>query len=439
MRVAIIGAGISGLLCARLLHDEHDVTLFEAADHIGGHTHTVPVERGGRRYHVDTGFIVYNERTYPNFTRLLSLLGVQTQPTTMSFSVHCERTGFEYGTSGMGALLARPSNALRPASWRIARDLLRFQRGAAAVLECADEDLSLRKLLSRSGYSSDFVDHYVVPMGAAIWSTAPARFLDFPAATFVRFFHNHGLLSLTNQPQWRVVRGGSARYVEKLVAPIRNRVRRIAVQRIRRTPAAVEVHAGGGVPETFDRVVIAAHSDQALRMLADATRTEREILGAMTYQRNEAVLHTDTRMMPVTRRAWAAWNYRIPRQPGPVAVTYDMTRLQGLDSEETFCVTLNGTSLVQPQSVLRTMTWHHPLFDRAAIRAQKRRAEISGVGRTFYAGAYWGYGFHEDGVVSALAVTQRFGIGLERLLPRIERPDTTAAWSGSIDGARVAG
>jgi predicted NAD/FAD-binding protein len=435
MRIAVIGTGVSGLVCARLLSERHDVTVFEAAGYAGGHTNTVAFERGGRRHAVDTGFIVYNDKTYPNFVRLLSLLGVETRPTTMSFSVHCEKSGLEYGTGSARAMLARPSNLARPSFHRMVRDVLRFHREAPALLE-NDADPDLGEYLRHGGYSDAFVSHYAVPMGAAIWSASPARFLEFPARTFVRFFLNHGLLSVRDQPQWRVVAGGSSRYVDRLVAPLRGRIRLASpVRRVRRKHAVVEIVSDGRAPETFDQVVLATHSDQALRLLDDASAAEKRILGAIAYQRNDVLLHTDTRVLPRSRAAWSAWNYRIPAQAGPVAVTYDMNLLQGLDGPETFCVTLNDDGFVDPSKIVQRLSYDHPVFTREAVAAQACWGEISGRRSTHYAGAYWGYGFHEDGVKSALAVAARFGVGLEDLVPRIDR---RAAAAGTEEGQRLA-
>jgi uncharacterized protein len=424
VRIAVIGGGISGLLSARLLDVEHEVTLFEAGNYAGGHTNTVAVDDDGQQTSVDTGFIVYNERTYPNFVRLLEILGVASKPAPMTFSVHCDRTGFEYGTASLRAILAQPANLFRPGFHRMLRDVLRFHHDAPELLEGCQEQLSLGEWLQRQDYSKEFVDRFLVPMGASIWSMPPSRMIDFPASVFVRFFHNHGLLSLRDQPQWRVVEGGSARYVERLIAPMRDRIRLgCAARKIRRTPDGVEIATEDQKRETFDRVVVATHSDQALRMLADPTTSEQEILGAIPYHENVALLHTDERLLPRSRSAWSAWNYRIADELRPASVTYDMNILQGFDSRQTFCVTLNDEQRIDPRRILRKFVYQHPLFTAQAIAAQSRRKEISGVGRTYYAGAYWGYGFHEDGVRSALAVASRFGIGLDHLLPEHSMAD----------------
>jgi predicted NAD/FAD-binding protein len=437
MRIAIIGTGISGMVSAYLLSREHQVTVFEANDYVGGHTNTLRVEQDGQAFEVDTGFIVYNERTYPNFVRLLDMLGVQSQPTAMSFSVRCDRTGFEYGTASPRAWFAQRANLVRPRFYRMLRDIARFNHEAPRLLSDGVEEIALGTYLSAAHYSNEFIDRYIVPMGAAIWSTDPVRILEFPAAHFVRFFRNHGLLSLHGQPRWRVIRGGSARYVERLVAPYRDRIRvRCPVRRVRRAPNGVEVRAGNGPPEIFDRVVLATHSDQALRLLADPTPAEQEVLGAIAYQRNEAVLHTDCSVLPRSPDAWSAWNYRIPCEPGPVAVTYNMNLLQGLRSRRPFCVTLNSEGAIEPACVLRRITYHHPVFTPRAMAAQTRYVEINGAHRTFYAGAYWGFGFHEDGVNSALAVARCFGLGLRGSVVRLS--DHQRQRATSADGGRLA-
>jgi len=412
MNVAVVGAGISGLVAAHLLSREHAVTVFEAEGRIGGHTHTVDVEADGRRYAVDTGFIVFNEETYPNFLALLGRLGVASIPSTMGFGVKCERTGVEYSPSSIDRMFAQRRNVLRPSFWRMVRDILRFRREAPGILHGECGETTLGAYLSKAGYSREFTDRFLVPMGASIWSADPERFLEFPVRAFVRFFENHRFLSLQGQPVWRVIRGGSREYLEPLVRPFRDRVRPNApVESVRRFGDHVEVTSRGSAGERFDQVVIAAHSDQALRMLADPSEAEREILSAIPYQGNRVVLHTDTSLLPARRKAWAAWNYLVPRErQGSPAVTYNMNILHGLSAPVEFLVTLNCDERIDPAKVLRKMTYHHPVYTPAAFAAQARNGEISGVRRTWYCGAYWGWGFHEDGVSSALAVCSRLGL-----------------------------
>ena len=414
MKIAIVGSGISGLVSAHLLAPEHDVTVFEADARVGGHTHTVDVEAGGRRLRVDTGFIVYNERTYPNFCRLLERLGVATQASDMSFGLACERTGLEWGSRGLRGVFAQPTNLLRPGFRRMLGDVLRFNREARTLLEADDEKLTLGDYLCGAGYSQGFVDHYVVPMGAAIWSASPRRFLEFPAVAFVRFFANHGLLEKSGRIPWRVVAGGSDRYVEPLIAPFRERIRTACpVQRIRRDARGVELVSGAGRVERFDRVVLAVHSDQAQRLLVDATEVERAVLASVAYQRNEVLLHTDASVMPRARRAWASWNYRIPRgEQERVFVTYHMNRLQSLDTDVDLFVSLNAGGRVDPAQVIDQFVYDHPVFDARAIAAQCLHAAIDGRNHTHFCGAWWGWGFHEDGVRSALAVCEKLGARL---------------------------
>jgi len=409
-RIAVIGTGIAGMVAAYRLHRDHDITVFEANDYIGGHTHTHNIELDGRRHAVDSGFIVFNDWTYPNFIRLLEELGVESQPSNMSFSVKCERTGLEYNGTSLNGLFAQRRNLLRPSFHRMIREILRFNREAPVLLDQCDDRVTLGEYLAAQGYSSGFIDHYIVPMGAAIWSTDPVRMLGFPARYFVRFLHNHGMLSVNDRPVWRVIKGGSARYSERLTAAYRDRIRlNSPIAWIRRQASHVEIKPAGQEAQRFDAVFIATHSDQALRLLADATATEREVLGAIPYQANEAVLHTDTAMLPRRRRAWAAWNYHVlPQQAGPVALTYNMDILQGLHAPQTFCVTLNHGDAVDPARIIKRMRYHHPLYTPEGVAAQQRHAEINGVKRTFYCGAYWRFGFHEDGVVSALKAYEHF-------------------------------
>ena len=413
MRIAIVGTGISGLLAAHQLHGEHEITVFEAGDSVGGHTSTVTVDREHGDYEVDTGFIVFNETTYPNFVELLRRLGVSYRPTSMSFSVRCEQTGMEYGSASLGAVFAQRRNLLKPRFLRMLREILRFNREGKRWLEAGIEAPDLRSLLETGRYSSEFVAYYIVPLGSAIWSTSPARMLEFPAIFFLRFLDNHGLLSVNDQPQWQVIEGGSRRYVEALTRPFRDRIRtRTAVRCVRREEARVLLKSDGGQEETFDHVVLATHSDQALSMLEDATNAEREILGAIPYQDNDVVLHTDARMLPRSRKAWASWNYHVAAEANDrVVTTYHMNSLQGLDAPEEFCVTLNRDEEIDTARVLRRQVMAHPVYLPGSVEAQRRRHEISGKRRTHYCGAYWANGFHEDGVNSALAACAWFGRG----------------------------
>ncbi len=410
VKIAIIGSGIAGNVAAYHLNREHEITLFEAGHHVGGHTHTHEIEHEGRRIAVDTGFIVCNDRTYPNFMALLGELGVQVQRSEMSFSVQCNSSGLEYNGTTLNRLFAQRRNLLRPGFWRMIRDILRFNREAPRLLERPDDPTTIGAYLHENGYSPEFVDHYILPMGAAIWSAGPATVRDFPAAYFVRFFHNHGMLTVDDRPQWLAIRGGSARYVERLTASFRERIRlRTPVESVRRIPTGVVLKTAGCAAERFDRVFFACHSDQALRLLVDATDTEREVLGAIRYQRNDVLLHTDIRVLPSRKRAWAAWNYHLlDRSTERVAVTYNMNLLQRLETNTPLLVSLNMSDRVDPSRVLRQLAYEHPVFTPAAMAAQSRHAELNGAHRAYFCGAYWGFGFHEDGVVSALAALDHF-------------------------------
>ena len=410
MKIAIIGTGIAGNVVGHRLHRAHDITVYEAASHIGGHTHTHNVEQDGRRYEVDTGFIVFNDRTYPNFIALLEDLGVASQESSMSFSVRNEASGIEYNGTSLNTLFVQRRNLLRPSFLGMIRDILRFNREAPALLAEPSGELPLGELLARGRYGRAFVEYYILPMGAAIWSTDPASMLAFPARFFVRFLHNHGMLSVNNRPVWRTIRGGCARYVEKLTAPFRNRIRLdTPVESVRRFPGGVIVRARGLEATRYDAAFLACHSDQALALLVDPSGTEREVLGAIPYQRNEAVLHTDTRLLPKRRLAWAAWNYHVLSDSrGPVALTYNMNILQRLDAPTPFLVTLNHSEAIDPARIIKRITYHHPLFTPSSIAAQARQRELNGAHRTYYCGAWWSNGFHEDGVASALQALAHF-------------------------------
>jgi predicted NAD/FAD-binding protein len=415
VRIAVVGGGISGMLAARLLADEHDVHLFEANSYVGGHTHTVDLELDGDHYAADTGFMVFNDRTYPNFVRMLQLLGVSSRASEMSFSVRCDRTRLEYQGGTLRGLFAQRRNLFRPSFYRMLHDILRFNREAPGLLDRDDDALTLNDYLQDGGYSGQFVEHYLAPMGAAIWSTPPGQFLQFPVRYTIGFFRNHGLLQLRDRPQWRTIAGGAVNYVEPLLRPLTDRIRlNCPVQRVQRQQDHVVVTPRDGAPEVFDRVVLAAHADQSLAMLVDPSPAEKEILGAIPYQANEIVLHTDSRLLPKTRRAWASWNYHLSSSEQPtVTLTYNLARLQGHRSQGPILETLNPLIATDPAKVLDRMTYHHPIYSVQAIDAQRRYGEINGQRGTYYCGAYWGYGFHEDGVRSALAVAECFGKSLE--------------------------
>ncbi|MGF6690461.1 putative NAD/FAD-binding protein [Metapseudomonas resinovorans] len=412
MRIAIIGSGISGLTCAHLLARRHEVTVFEASHWVGGHTHTVDVEWQGRSYAVDTGFIVFNDWTYPNFIRLLEQLGVASRPTEMSFSVHDPASGLEYNGRDLDSLFVQRRNLLSPAFWAMLRDILRFNREAPASLheQRIDPATRLGDYLQMRGYGQRFIEHYIVPMGSAIWSMSRAQMLDFPLQFFVRFFHNHGLLSVSDRPQWRVIEGGSRSYIEPLCAGFRTGLRLgCAAQRVSRSVDGVRVLSATGW-ERFDKVVLACHSDQALALLEAPSLNERKVLGALNYACNEVLLHTDDSLLPRRQKAWASWNYRLGGPPGsPATLTYNMNILQGLDAPVTFCVSLNQGAAVDPAKVLARFEYAHPQYSHAAIAAQSSQESLQGQQHSYFCGAYWGNGFHEDGVVSALKVAAHFG------------------------------
>jgi predicted NAD/FAD-binding protein len=415
MRIAIVGGGISGLLSARLLARDHELCVFEANDYAGGHTNTVVFEAFGNRYAADTGFMVFNDRTYPNFIRMLKQLGVSARESDMSFSVRCGKSGLEYQGSSLNGLFAQRRNIFRASFHRMLLDILRFNRGARELLRDGDDSLELGEYLRRRRYSRPFIENYLVPMGAAIWSARPDRFLQFPARFIIAFFDNHGLLTVRDHPRWQTVSGGAARYVAALTPPFASKIRlNCPVASIARHDDRVMVTPRNGAPERFDCVVLAAHADQSLALLSDATEAEREILSAIPYQRNDTTLHIDPALLPRRRRAWASWNYFIPGEQGrPVVLTYNLNRLQGHLSPEPICITLNAPQVLDEARILRRIVYHHPTYSREALAAQRRFREINGKNRTYFCGAYWSYGFHEDGVNSALAVGECFGMRLE--------------------------
>jgi predicted NAD/FAD-binding protein len=406
MRIAIVGTGVAGMASAHILHPEHRITVFEAAGRLGGHSNTVEVEDRRGIHAIDTGFIVFNNRNYPNFEALLSELGVASRDSHMSFSVS-DGGRFEFSGTPRG-LFARPAHLLSPSFLGMLRDWRRFNREARALIGMNGTAPSLGHWLEERGFSRHFIDRLIVPQASAVWSADPEQMWSFPASFMAEFFDNHGMYSLRRRPGWRTVEGGSISYVEAISAPWRDRVRlATSVRRIERRPDCVRIEAGGG-HEDFDQVVIATHSDQALALLADPSSAEREILGAIPYQRNEAVLHTDTAMMPRRRAAWSSWNFHLGKQPSRRStVTYWMNNLQRLAAEHDYMVTLNRGAEIDPRKVLRRFQYDHPVYTSEGVAAQRRHGEISGVRRTHYCGAYWGWGFHEDGVLSAQRACER--------------------------------
>jgi predicted NAD/FAD-binding protein len=410
------------MVAAYRLSRDHEVTVYEAGAYIGGHTNTVDVEYEGKSYAVDTGFIVFNDWTYPRFIEIMSELGVSWQPSSMSFSVRCEKTGLEYNGTNLNALFAQRRNFLRPAFLRMIKDILRFNRRAPELLR-SDGAESLGEYLRRESYSRYFVDHYIIPMGAAIWSSRPIDMLHFPARFFVEFFANHGFLSVNERPTWRVIRGGSREYVKRLTAPYASRIHlNSPVASLQRQRHQVALRLRNGSVEHFDDVVLACHSDQALKLLSDPSPEECAILGAIPYQANEALLHTDARLMPKRALAWAAWNYHLPiEQYERVTVTYNMNILQSIAAPAQFLLTLNRGADVDPARVIGRYVYDHPVYTSRAVAAQARRHEINGVRHTYYCGAYWGYGFHEDGVKSALVAVEEFQRRLAYEQPHLQR------------------
>ncbi|MCW2989075.1 MAG: FAD-dependent oxidoreductase [Solirubrobacterales bacterium] len=407
MRIAIVGTGVAGMVAARKLHPEHEIVVYEAADRLGGHSNTVVVEAEDGTHAIDTGFIVFNDRNYPHFEALLDELGVAGQRSHMGFSVS-DGARFEYSGTPWG-LFARPGHLVSPSFLGMLRDWRRFNREAKALIGMNGTAPSLGAWLEQKGFSQHFIDRLIVPQASAVWSADPEQMWSFPASFMAEFFDNHGMYSLRDRPKWRTVSGGSRSYVEAISAPWRDRVRLAApVRRIERLPDGVRIEAEGCESEIFDRVVVATHSDQALAMLADPSEPEREILGAILYQRNEAVLHTDTALLPRRRTAWSSWNFHLATgPPRGSTVTYWMNNLQRLRAKREYLLTLNRSDEIDPAKVLRRFQYDHPVYTAAGVAAQSRHAEISGARRTHYCGAYWGWGFHEDGVVSALRACER--------------------------------
>jgi len=412
MKIAIIGSGISGLTAAYLLNRKHDVTIFEANDYIGGHTHTHKVNIDGKKYSVDTGFIVYNERTYPNFIKLLDLLNVERQLSTMGFSVKSISKDYEYAGESLNSLFAKRSNIFRFGFLRMLYEIYHFGKKADSSGIGLDASVTLGDYLKKEKYSGEFINYFIIPMGAAIWSTPANKVLNMPAYFFIKFFYNHGMLETINRPNWWVIKNGSSEYIKKIIRGFENKINlSTPVKTVARKNEGIEIQLAKK-EETlkFDSVIFATHSDQALEMLENPTDTEKDILSSIPYQKNEVLLHTDSSVLPRRKLSWASWNYQLDSDPAlPVVLTYNMNILQSINCKETLCVTLNDHNSVDKTKILKKITYHHPLFNVKSIEAQKRKSEISGVNNTHYCGAYWRNGFHEDGVVSALDVCKDFG------------------------------
>lgn len=413
MKIAVIGAGISGLTAAYALNDHHEVHVFEKSGAIGGHTATKQVALDGQSYSIDTGFIVYNDWTYPTFIKLLEKLGVETQATTMGFSVSAYDKGYEYSGENIATLFAQPTNLFNLKHLRMIRDILRFNKESIRHIESGQLDaaMTLGQYLKQNNYSQQFIHYYLVPMGCAIWSASTQSMLDFPLFFFVRFFKNHGLLSVNDRPVWRVIKGGSSAYLPKLVKNFNHLIRtNINIQSVERLSDKVNLFFENGEIESFDQVVFACHSDQALNLLQLPTLDEQRILGTIAYQDNAVVLHTDVNMLPERKATWSSWNYLLSSMDQIKAtLTYNMNILQGITSDQTFCVTLNATDKIDRAKILGEYTYAHPVFTLEAIAAQEKRNCINGVNRTWFCGAYWRNGFHEDGCLSGLQVAEALG------------------------------
>jgi predicted NAD/FAD-binding protein len=413
MRIAVIGSGISGMTAAFYLSPRHEVFLFEKEPHLGGHTHTVTVESSQGPLAVDTGFIVHNDRTYPNLVKLLAKLGVETQPSDMSFAVSCPRSGYEYSSRGLNGFFAQRANLARLDHYRLLREIVRFNREAPKLLDnSAAATMTLGDVIEQGRYAALFTERYLYPVASAVWSMSTQAIRHFPALTLLRFFDNHGMLGINTHPKWRVIRGGSYRYIPPLTAPYKDRIYTSTdIRSIARDETGVTLQFQNRPPMRFDQLVFSCHGNQILPLLEAPSDAERDILGRFATSRNEVCLHTDSSLLPKRRQARASWNYSLSPDPGAGAtVTYHLNRLQSLAVPEDYCVTLNANGSIDPAKVLRRMVYHHPLYDGGAIQAQARWSEISGRNRTHFCGAYWFYGFHEDGLNSALRVARALGM-----------------------------
>ena len=419
-RIAVIGAGVSGNFAARMLSEQHEVELFEAQNHLGGHAETVEVHLEGRSYQVDTGFMVFNDRTYPEFRKLLNWLNVPDQPSDMSFSVQCSRTGLEYQGSSLNGLFAQRLNLLSPRFLKLLTEILRFNRIAKSIIrgEIEEEETTLDGFLIKHRFSKSLRDQYLIPMTAAIWSAPPQSMHEYPARFLLNFLENHGLLQIRDRPQWKTIPGGSKNYVSQLLSPLISQGKvhlNKPIKELVRDTNGISVILHSGEEHHFDMAVVAIHADQALQILSNPTKEESRLLNCFPYQANLAVLHTDQSLLPKRKRAWASWNYHAPKDHSqPVSVTYDVNRLQKLGCPHPILVTLNPNKPIKPSKIIKEANYQHPLFSSKSITAQRSWKEINGVHRTYFCGAYWGHGFHEDGVQSALRICQLIGEHLQQ-------------------------
>jgi predicted NAD/FAD-binding protein len=413
VKIAIIGSGISGLSCAYLLNPLHDITLFEAAANIGGHTATIAIEHRGENYNIDTGFIVYNDWTYPNFIKLMTELGVESKKTEMSFSVSCKKTGLEYGGNNINTLFSQRKNLFNLKYWRMIKDIMRFNKEAIKDLDSGllNDDISLGAYLQANNYGQYFITHYLIPMGSAIWSASLKDTLALPLLFFVRFFKNHGLLSVNNRPQWRVLTGGSQAYLKPLTNSFRKKiVTKSNIAAISRNGATATLLFSDGRQEIYDQVIFACHSNQALQLLSDPSEQEKQILAAIPYRDNEVILHTDTRLLPNIKKAWSSWNYHLHQDNDkPPVLSYNMNILQGINAPDTFIVSLNASHLIEPSKIISRHHYAHPCFSLKARHAQQQWGSINGVNNSWFCGAYWNNGFHEDGCSSGIRVAKALG------------------------------
>ncbi|NNC68219.1 MAG: NAD(P)-binding protein [Gammaproteobacteria bacterium] len=410
MKIAIIGSGVAGLTAAHLLHQQHDIAVYESSNHIGGHVNTIDLYAEEIPVSIDTGFIVFNNWTYPSFEKLIGELNIQIQDSEMSFSAKCEATGFEWSGSGLQSLIFNNDNWKQLKPYQIFYDIVRFKKLALAFLDQTDKKQSLGDFLNSNKFSTAFIKYYILPMGAAIWSSTLVQINDYPARSFLTFFKNHGLLNLKVRPQWKTIAGGSKQYVSELIKPFKNKIHtNTAVKNVKRVAARVEIFSEGRAPEYFDHVIFACHSDQVLSLLDHSSSNEIKVLGNIQYQKNIAVLHTDESTMPVRKSAWSSWNYLVPvEDTGNANVTYYMNRLQNLKCKQDYFVTLNPYQEINASKIIKTIDYMHPVFDQHAIEAQQQHDSISGQNNTWYCGAYWRNGFHEDGVWSAIRAVEQF-------------------------------